>query len=87
MAQKLIIMAQKELSRHEIIKNLVNGSINGSETAIQLDLSVRQTKRPKAKMIKLGVKGLAHAGRGAKSLCLKYSLHLLNYPFSAIINS
>ncbi len=37
MAQKLICMTEKELSRYEIIKNLINGKINGTDASKQID--------------------------------------------------
>lgn len=65
MAQKqLIIMTQKELSRYETIKRLLKGEINGTEASKQLDLSVRQIKRIKARVKKCGIKGVIHGSRG-----------------------
>jgi len=61
---ELIIMTQKELSRYEIIKRLIQKEINGSEAAKQMDLSVRQVKRIKARVIKEGPKGVIHKSRG-----------------------
>lgn len=67
MTQKLISMTEKELSRHGIIKNLIAGVINGTDAAKQLDLSVRQTKRLKAKVVQQGAAGLIHGNRGKES--------------------
>ena len=67
MAQKLISMTEKELSRHGVIKNLIAGAINGTDAAKQMVLSVRQTKRLKAKVIKSGAEGLIHGNRGKES--------------------
>lgn len=64
MAQEIITMTQKDLSRYEIIKRLIGKEINGTEASRQLDLSVRQAKRIKAKVIKEGVKGIIHKNRG-----------------------
>lgn len=64
MVQETITMTQKELSRHEIIKRLIRKEINGTETAKQMNLSVRQIKRIKAKVIKEGPKGVIHKSRG-----------------------
>lgn len=64
MAQKLITMTPKELSRYEVIKRLLNQEINGTEAAKQISLSVRQVKRIKAKVKKYGVKGIIHCLRG-----------------------
>jgi len=38
MTKQLIIMAQKELSRYDIIKKLLRKEINGIETAKQVSL-------------------------------------------------
>ena len=65
--QKLITMARKELSRYDIIKNLIDGKVNGSEAAVQLGLSIRHAKRLKAKVLKLGIEALAHGNRGKVS--------------------
>lgn len=61
---ELITMSQKELSRCEIIKRLIRKEINGTDAAKQMDLSVRQTKRLKARVIKEGEKGIIHKSRG-----------------------
>ena len=64
MAQKLISMTEKELSRINIIQNLINGDINGTDAAKQLSLSVRQVKRLKSVVIQSGPEGLIHGSRG-----------------------
>lgn len=64
MAQELIIMTPKELSRYEVIKRLIQKEINGTEAAKQLNLTVRQVKNLKAKVKKYGAKGIIHGGRG-----------------------
>ena len=61
---ELIIMTQKELSRYEIIKRLIEKEINGSEAAKQIGLSVRQVKRIKARVMREGSKGVIHKSRG-----------------------
>ena len=60
-------MSQKEINRYAIIKRLINREINGTQAASFLDLSVRQTKRLKAKVGKQGPQGLIHGNRGQKS--------------------
>jgi hypothetical protein len=60
-------MTQKEVRRYEIISNLIAGRINGTDASKQLGLSVRQTKRIKARVLKLKVKGIIHGNRGRKS--------------------
>lgn len=70
MAQKqggLIIMNQKESLRYEIIENLINQKVNGTEASIQINLSIRQTKRLKAMVKKYGLRGIIHGGRNRES--------------------
>ncbi len=70
MAQKqggLIIMNQKESLQYEIINNLINQKINGTEASIQINLSIRQTKRLKAMVKKYGLRGIIHGGRNRES--------------------
>ncbi len=64
MAQKLICMAEKELSKYEIIKDLIAGKINGTDASKQIGVSVRHVKRIKAAVVKHGAKGLIHKSRG-----------------------
>lgn len=61
---KLITMTQKELSRYEVIKRLIKSEINGTEAAKQLNLSVRQIKNIKIRVLKQGAKGVIHKTRG-----------------------
>ena len=65
--KKLIIMTQKDLSRYDIIKNLINEKINGTEASKQLNLSVRQIKRLKNKVKIKGIEGIIHGNRGKES--------------------
>ncbi len=55
---ELITMTQKELSRYEVIKRLIRKEINGTEAAKQLNLTIRQVKNIKARVIKEGPRGL-----------------------------
>ena len=64
MAQELITMTPKEISRYEAIRRLIKKEINGTEASKQIGLSIRQTKRIKAKVKKHGIKGVIHSGRG-----------------------
>ncbi len=64
MTQETITMSQKELSRYEIIKNLIDKRINGTQAAKQIGLSARQVKNIKARVIKQGAKGIIHGNRG-----------------------
>lgn len=67
MTQELITMTNRELSRYEIIKNLINGKINGTDASKQIGLSIRQVKNLKSKVRDRGLKGIIHAGRGKQS--------------------
>ncbi len=64
MTQELFIMSNRELSRYEVVKNLIDGKINGTEASKQLNLTVRQVKNLKARVKKEGAKGLIHGNRG-----------------------
>jgi len=57
-------MTLEEINRYSIIKRLLDKEINGTFAAKLLKLSVRQTKRLKAKARQFGVKALIHASRG-----------------------
>ena len=59
-----LTMTNKEINRHSIIKKLLNKEINGTNAAELLRLSVRQTKRLKAKVKEFGAKALIHQNRG-----------------------
>lgn len=59
-----ITMTKREIKRYDLIKKLISKEINGTEAAEVLDLSVRHTKRLKAKVRKQGAAGLVHASRG-----------------------
>ncbi len=67
MAQETITMTQKDLSRYNVISRLIDGHINGSEAAKQLNLCVRQVKRLKAKVKKHEARGIIHSSRGKSS--------------------
>jgi len=67
MTKNLISMTNKELIRYEIVIGLIEKKINGTETAKQLDLSIRQVKRIKVRVKKQGAKGVIHQLRGAPS--------------------
>lgn len=61
---ELIAMSSKELTRYEVIKELVDNKINGTDASLKLGLSIRQVKRLKKKVKNEGAKGLAHGSRG-----------------------
>ncbi len=67
MAQEIIPMTSKELSRYQVINKLISGQINGTDAAKQINLSIRQAKRLKAKVKQFGAKGLIHRNRGKSS--------------------
>ncbi len=67
MVQTLIPMTEKELSRADVLNNLINEELNGTEAAKQLNLSIRQTKRLKAAVLEKGTEALAHGNRGKPS--------------------
>jgi len=52
MKQKLISMTEKEITRHNIIQNLIDGKINGIDASKQIQVSTRQIRRIKAKLKK-----------------------------------
>src|SRR3989344_4519105 len=62
-----ITMSLKELDRNNIINRLLRKEIDGTKAAELLKLSVRQTKRLKAKVKYEGPKGLIHGNRGRPS--------------------
>lgn len=64
MEKEIIIMTKKESQRYDIIRNLINKKINGTQASKQLRLSIRQTKRLKAEVKKKGINGVIHKLRG-----------------------
>lgn len=64
MESSIITMTFQEAERLTIVNNLIARKINGTDAAKQLNLSVRQTKRLKAEVIKKGAKGIIHKLRG-----------------------
>lgn len=64
---QLITMTKKEAGRYEVIKDLLARKIDGTEAATLLSLSVRQVKRIKAAVKRLGIKGVIHGNRNKKS--------------------
>ncbi|MEK6834588.1 MAG: ISNCY family transposase, partial [Thermoproteota archaeon] len=67
MHQDIITMTIRELSRYEVINQLIAQHINGTEAAKMIGLSVRQVKNLKARVQKYGAKGLMHRARGRVS--------------------
>lgn len=63
---QLITMTPKEAKRYGIIKDLLANKIDGTEAAKQINLSIRQTKRLKVEVRRLGIKGIIHGNRGQK---------------------
>ena len=62
-----ITMTKKEASRYETIKDLIAKKIDGTEASALLSLSIRQVKRIKAAVSKLGIEGIIHGNRNKKS--------------------
>jgi len=67
MTQKLISMTEKELQKYDVICNLINKKINGTDASKQLGLTTRHIRRLKKTVDKNGAKGVAHKGRGKTS--------------------
>jgi transposase len=67
MAEKLITMSIRELSRYDVIKQLLDGIINGTDASKQIGVSIRQVKRLKLRVNVQGAKGLIHGNRGKTS--------------------
>lgn len=63
----LITMSAKEIDRFAVITNLVDGKINGTEAAEQLQVSTRQIRRLKGRFDKHDPTSIAHQGRGKES--------------------
>ena len=68
-----ITMTTKEAERYDIIQKLIKKEIDGTQAATAMGLSIRQTKRIKARVIKEkennnpGIQGVIHKSRGKKS--------------------
>lgn len=61
---ELITMTQRELSRYEVIKRLIRKEINRTQAAKQLNLTARQVKNIKDRVIEEGPGGIIHKSRG-----------------------
>src|SRR3990172_4887961 len=59
----LITMTPREAKRYEIITDLIAKKIDGTEASKLLFLSVRQTKRLKHEVDKIGIHGVVHGNR------------------------
>lgn len=62
-----LTMTNREVKRYATIEKLLNKELNGTEASRLLNLSVRQVKRLKAKVLKHGTKALIHQSRGKPS--------------------
>ena len=68
-----ITMTKKEAERYDIIQRLIKEEIDGTQAASLIKVSVRQTKRIKAKVLKVrkqgkqGIEGVIHGNRGKES--------------------
>lgn len=59
-----ITMSLGEIKKYDLIKKVINQELNGSQAAELLNLTVRHTRRLKARVVKDGIKGLVHGNRG-----------------------
>jgi len=57
-------MTNKEGLRETVLKELINGKINGTDAAKKMGVSVRQVKRLKLIYLQKGSEGLIHQSRG-----------------------
>jgi hypothetical protein len=64
---QLITMSKKEIDKFEVISGLIAKKINGTEASKQLNLSVRQVRRLKTRVVDKGAMGLIHGNRGRDS--------------------
>jgi len=62
-----ITMSIKQLQRFEVISQLLDGHINGTQAGNKLSLSTRQVRRLKKKVKTSGAQGLIHGNTGRKS--------------------
>jgi hypothetical protein len=60
-------MTEKELEKYDVIKDLIDKKINGTDASKQLNLGVRQVRRLKGMAMEYGIEGLIHKGRGRES--------------------
>lgn len=67
MVQKLITMTEKESERYNIIQDLINKKINGTDASKMIGVTIRQVKRIKVAVLKHGIKGVIHKNRGRES--------------------
>lgn len=67
MTQKLISMTEKELFKYDVIKNILDRKINGTDASKLVGVSTRQIRRLKQAVIKFGPVGVIHSGRDKES--------------------
>lgn len=71
--RSIITMTKKEAERYDIIQRLIKKEIDGTQASKLINLSVRQTKRIKAKVLKIqknggeSIRGVIHGNRGKES--------------------
>lgn len=63
----IIIMSQRELKRLHLIRKVIDKAITQTEAAKLLNLSTRQIRRTKGKVIEEGDRGIIHKSRGHPS--------------------
>lgn len=64
MKEEVITLSQKEITKHSIIKDLLDGKLKNKEAARLLNLSVRQVIRLRKKVKRDGLKGIIHGNTG-----------------------
>lgn len=67
MIEPTIAMTRKDLLRYAVIRQLINGRMNGTEAAKQLNLSTRRVRTMKARVKENGPAGVIHRSRGKTS--------------------
>lgn len=91
---QLITMTKKEASRYNIINKLLTHKIDGTQASVILNLSIRQTKRLKARVRQKGIKGIIHGNRGKPSrnkinpkiiIKTKYYLQKIYHDFNPLL--
>ena len=63
----IIIMSQRELKRLHLIRKVIDKAITQIEAAGLLDLSTRQIRRIRNRVVEEGDKGITHKSRGRSS--------------------
>ncbi len=65
MKKELIVMAQKELDKYEVIKKLIAKEIGIGDAAKLINCTTRHIRRLRVKVRRDGAKGIVHGLRAA----------------------